>query len=270
MNYGKFSKVLRKFAGMPNEHPAKALFVAFSVALACALIVSTAAVLLEPLQRANRERDRQQRILEIVNRLPGSEDLLGAVGKASVTTEVIDLATGNVVRSIDAATYDQRKAASDPQQSIVIPPQNDIAGIRRRAKFASVTLVRKDDQIILIILPIHGSGYASTIYGFLALRGDGNTVVALSFYEHAETPGLGAELNSAEWLAKWPGKLVRDESGRIRISVAKGQVDPDAPGATFAVDGISGATRTGNGVTNMLRFWLGDYGFGAFLERIRS
>ena len=255
---------------MPNERPVKALFVALAVSFVCALIVSTAAVLLEPYQRANKERDRQQRILEIVQRLPGSEELLGAAGVESIRTDMVELTTGNIVRSIDPAAYNQRKAASDPAHSVAIPAEHDIAGIGRRAKFAPVTLVERDGRIELIILPVHGSGYASTIYGFLALRGDGNTVVALSFFEHAETPGLGAELETPEWLNKWPGKSVRDEAGEIRIGVAKGRVDPGSANAAFKVDGISGATRTSDGVANMLRFWLGDHGFGPFLERIGS
>jgi Na+-transporting NADH:ubiquinone oxidoreductase subunit C len=267
---GGINRWLHRLAEMPNERPAKALFVALAVSLVCALIVSTAAVLLEPFQRANKERDRQQRILEIVQRLPGSAELLGTAGTANIRTDIVELATGHIARSMDPAAYDQRKAATDPGQSVAVPAEHDIAGIRRRAKFAPVTLVERGGRIELIILPVHGSGYASTIYGFLALRGDGNTVVALSFFEHAETPGLGAELDSPEWLAKWPGKSVRDEAGRIRIGVARGRVGPGSASAAFEVDGISGATRTSGGITNMLRFWLGDYGFGPFLERIKS
>lgn len=270
MSDGAIKRWLRRLAGTPNERPAKALFVALSVSLVCALIVSTAAVLLEPLQTANRERDRQQRILEIVQRLPGSEEFLGAAAAENFRTDMVELATGNIVRSMDPAAYDQRKAAKDPAHSVAIPAEQDIAGIGRRAKFAPVTLVEREGRIALIILPVHGSGYTSTIYGFLALRGDGNTVVALSFFEHAETPGLGGELDTPDWLDKWPGKSVRDEAGEIRIGVVKGRVDPGSANAAFAVDGISGATRTSDGVTNMLRFWLGDQGFGPFLERIRS
>jgi len=140
-------RLLRKLAGMPNERPAKALFVAFSVSFVCALVVSTAAVLLEPFQAANRERDRQQRILEIVQRLPGSEELLGEAGTANIRTDIVELATGHIVRSMDAALYDQRKAATDPHQSIAVPAEHDIAGIRRRAKFAPVTLVERDGRI---------------------------------------------------------------------------------------------------------------------------
>jgi Na+-transporting NADH:ubiquinone oxidoreductase subunit C len=255
---------------MPNESPAKALLVACAVSLVCALVVSTAAVLLEPFQRANKELDRQQRILEIVQRLPGSEALLGAAGAEDIRTEMVELATGNVVRLMDPAAYDQRKAATDPADSVAIPTEQDIARIKRRAKFAPVTLVEREGRIELIILPIHGGGYASTIYGFLALRGDGNTIVALSFFEHAETPGLGSQIDDPDWLAKWTGKSVRDEAGRVRIAVARGRVEPGSADTAYQVDGISGATRTSDGVSNMLRFWLGDYGFGPFLDRIRS
>jgi Na+-transporting NADH:ubiquinone oxidoreductase subunit C len=81
---------------------------------------------------------------------------------------------------------------------------------------------------------------------------------------------MGARVEDPEWLGQWQGKKLRDEAGRIRIAVAKGRVDPGSPAALYEVDGISGATRTGQGVTNLLRYWLGEHGFGAFLENIRS
>ena len=270
MSEGGKRNWLQRFAEMPNERPAKELFVAFSVSLVCAVIVSIAAVLLEPLHRANKEQDRQQRIAEIVERLPGSQELLGTDDASKIRTEMVEFATGNIMRAIDPATYDQRAAAADPAQSVAIPKEHDIAGVKRRAKFSPVTLVERDGRIELIILPVRGAGYASTIYGFLALRGDGNTVVALSIFEHAETPGLGADVASPEWLGNWPGKRVRDDVGAIRIGVVKGRVEASSPDAAYQVDGISGATRTSDGVTNMLRFWLGEYGFGPFLERFRS
>jgi Na+-transporting NADH:ubiquinone oxidoreductase subunit C len=173
------------------------------------------------------------------------------------------------VRAIDPALYDQRKAAKDPQQSIALAPEDDIAGIRRRAKYATVYLVRSENEVKLIILPVHGSGYASTLYGYLALKGDANTLVALSFFEHAETPGLGAQIDEPDWREQWQGKKLRDEDGRLRIGVAKGSVEPGSPEAAYQVDGISGATRTSQGVAELVRFWAGDQGFGPYLERLR-
>lgn len=253
---------------MPNESPVKTLLVALAVSLVCAALVSTTAVLLRPLQEANKERERQRHVMEIVERLPGIEALFEKAQARNVEAHVVELATGSYVRTIDPAEFDQRKAAQDPQLSIEIPPEHDIAKIGRRAKYATVYLVVSDGQIRLIILPVHGSGYASTLYGFLALQGDANTVVALSFFEHGETPGMGARIGEPDWLTQWAGKKARDEAGEIRIGVAKGRVEPNA--APYMVDGISGATRTGEGVTRLLRFWLGEYGFGPYLERIRS
>jgi Na+-transporting NADH:ubiquinone oxidoreductase subunit C len=260
---------LRAFREMPNDRPAKTLAVALAVALVCAALVSSTAVLLRPLQLANQERDRQQHILAIVARLPGLEKLFGAVALPEVEAQVVELSTGSTVRAIDPAAYDQRKAAKDPQQSIALAPEDDIAGIKRRAKYATVYLVRSEGEIKLVILPVHGSGYASRLYGYLALAGDANTVVALSFFEHAETPGLGAGIDDPAWQQQWQGKTLRDEAGRLRIGVAKGRVDPGSPEAAFQVDGISGATRTSQGVAELVRFWAGDQGFGPYLDRIR-
>ena len=76
-------------------------------------------------------------------------------------------------------------------------------------------------------------------------------------------------MTNPDWRERWQGKKLRDEAGRLRIGVAKGPVEPGSPEAAYLVDGISGATRTGQGVADLLRFWLGDQGFGPYLDRIR-
>jgi Na+-transporting NADH:ubiquinone oxidoreductase subunit C len=133
-----------------------------------------------------------------------------------------------------------------------------------------VHLVLEGARVELVVLPVHGEGFVSTLYGYLALDGDLNSIRSLVFFEHAETPGLGAQIEDPRWLAKWRGKLVRDAEGRIRIRVAPDAVAPDAPDAVHEVDGITGATYTGEGVTNLLRFWLGEDGFGPFLRRLET
>ena len=260
----------RRLQELPNDGSTKTLIVALTVSLVCAVLVSTAAVLLKPAQVANRERERQQQILDIVARLPGVEDLLGSIDVPQIEVHVIDFATGNYAPSIDPREYDHRKAAQDPQQSIELPPEQDIANIQRRARYGTVYLVKKGDRTELFILPVHGSGYASTLYGYLALARDANTVVALSFFEHAETPGMGARIDDPEWRIQWQGKKVRDVAGTLQIGVASGRVDPADPDFEFQVDGITGATRTTRGITNLLRFWLGEYGFGLYLQKHRS
>lgn len=261
---------LQNFRELPNDSPTKTLIVALAVCLVCSLLVSSVAIFLRPLHVANQERERQQFILAIVERLPGIDELFDTINAQRVEAQIVELATGNYVRTIDPGTYDARKAAQDPQQSVAIPAERDIAQIQRRANYASVYLVKKDGDLKLLILPVHGSGHASTLYGYLALAGDLNSIVGLSFYEHAETPGLGAGVDSPAWRHQWQGKRLRDPEGRLRIQVAKGRVAPGQPGAEYEVDGLSGATRTGRGVTNLLHFWLGDDGYGPYLAKLHS
>jgi Na+-transporting NADH:ubiquinone oxidoreductase subunit C len=112
-------------------------------------------------------------------------------------------------------------------------------------------------------------GYQSTLYGFLALTEDTNTVLALKFYEQNDTPGIGGRIQDPDWEALWPGKRVFDKAGVLRIGVARGKVARSSANADYQVDGISGATRTSLGVNGLVRFWLGDLGFGRFLKRVR-
>ncbi|KZY21873.1 NADH:ubiquinone reductase (Na(+)-transporting) subunit C, partial [Alcanivorax sp. HI0035] len=168
-------------------------------------------------------------------------------------------------------SYDQRKAAKDPQRSERLSGKEDIAGIKSQAKVAEVFLARGDDgELSRIILPVHGYGLWSTLYGFLALEPDANTVSGLGFYEHGETPGLGGEVDNPKWKALWEGKKLYGEQGEVEIQVVKGSVDSKTPNAEHKVDGLAGATLTSNGVSNLLRFWVGENGFGPYLKRMQN
>ncbi len=254
--------------GTPSDRPSRlvrALGVTFIVALVCGALVSITAVVLEPRQQANRLAERQALIAQIVARLPGVESILDLSAAERIETHVVDLATGDDVAGLDPAAYDPIRAAQDPASRVEIPAEQDVASIGARAAYATVHLAREGRALRLVIHPVYGTGYASTLRGFLALDADVNTVVALAFYEHAETPGLGARLQDPQWLAQWRGKRLRDEAGTYRLQVARGPAGDDP----FAVDGISGATRTAQGVSQLLRYWLGDHGFGPFLQRLR-
>jgi len=259
----------RTLREMPADAPARTVLVAATVALACAVVVSTTAVLLRPRQMAARRADQQQRITGIVAGLPAAtRQLIEATGEAQVEARVVELATGDFVDTIDPLAFDQRRAAADPARSVAIPPDDDLARLGRRALYATVFLVRSHRGIELIVLPVHGQGYASTLYGYLALAGDGNTVVALTFFEHGETPGFGAGITDRAWQQQWVGRKVRDEAGAMRLGVARGT--PASRDAAYQVDGLTGATTTGRGVTALLRFWLGPWGFGPFLDRVTA
>ena len=251
-----------------NDKTSKILLVALSLCLVCSVIVSTAAVLLKPAQEANKSLDKKRNILQAAGML--EPDVSIEEQFASVDTRVVDLRTGKFADDVDPERYDQRKAAKDPAQSLKLESDQDVAKISRRENYAVIYLVEGDGgELDKMILPVHGYGLWSTLYGFVALEADANTVAGLGFYEHGETPGLGGEVDNPRWKALWPGKQVYKE-GTVKIGLVKGSVDPAGANADWEIDGLSGATLTARGVTNLVQFWLGEDGFEPFLENLRT
>ncbi|MDX1514406.1 MAG: Na(+)-translocating NADH-quinone reductase subunit C, partial [Gammaproteobacteria bacterium] len=221
--------LINSVLAMPNDSPKKTLIVAVALCLVCSVVVSSAAVLLRPLQIENAALDRKRNIVEVAGLLGSDGNVEAAFER--VEARVVDLETGQFAEDVDPETYDQRKAAKDPKLSQALSADNDIAGIGRRARYATVYFVRDGDRIRQVILPVHGYGLWSTLYGFLALEGDFRTISGLKFYDHAETPGLGGEVDNPAWREKWDGKIAFDESGKPIIEVVKGVVDQGRSGA---------------------------------------
>ncbi|MCC5809384.1 MAG: Na(+)-translocating NADH-quinone reductase subunit C [Ectothiorhodospiraceae bacterium] len=248
-----------------RESIGNTLRVAFVVCLACAVVVSTASVALRPAQLDNRTQYRQINILQAADLYQPGMDVRAAF--AQIDRRFVDIDTGEYVEQ--PADYDPVRAARNPETSRPVAP--DPASIRRQADVAEVYLAYDDDgNVRRIILPVHGYGLWSTMYGFLALEPDANTVAGIGFFEHGETPGLGGEIDNPRWQSNWQGKQLFDDDGEVAIRVLKGAVGEGTPGREHLVDGLSGATLTANGVNNLVRFWVGEAGFGPYLQRMRQ
>jgi len=212
--------------------------------------------------------DMQRNILQIA----GLYDPAVSIDEAfsQIESKLVDLRTGNYVTDMDVESYEQRSAAADPKSNIVLSKEQDIAGIKRQAKIAKVYLISDEQGLQKVILPIHGYGLWSTLYGFLALEGDLNTVIGMGFYEHAETPGLGGEVDNPRWRASWTGKKLFDAEGEIKIDVVKGGVSQNPDVGQYQIDALAGATLTSRGVKNLVDFWVGDLGFGPYLAKLEE
>lgn len=247
-----------------NNSIKKTLTVALSLCIVCSVVVSTAAVVLRPTQQMNQELDRKSNILQVAE-LGGSGDINQQFAEL-ITPRVVNLETGEYSDELDPQTYNQFEAAKDPASSRTLSGA-DPAGIGRMENFATVYLVGDDpDNPEQIILPVRGQGLWGLMRGFLALQGDGNTIVGLSFYEHSETPGLGGEVDNPRWKAQWDGKMVyADDPMQPQIQLVKGGADSE-----YEADALSGATLTSRGVTNLLQFWLSENGFADYLARFHD
>jgi Na+-transporting NADH:ubiquinone oxidoreductase subunit C len=256
---------------MQRDSVTNTFLVATGLCVVCSVLVSSAAVLLRPAQEANKVRERKRNILMAAG-IDDTGKPLDELFQQQVLTRVVDLETGEFVSDsvVKPGEYDELAAAKDPLMSEPLPQDNDPAGLRRREKYALVYLVQKDGKLDQLVLPVRGKGLWSTLYGFLALDADMKTIRGITFYEHGETPGLGGEVDNPRWKAQWVGKEAFGEGGQPRIEVVHGAVEPGSPDSIHQVDGLAGATITSRGVTQLVRFWMGEGGFGRFLEKRRS
>ena len=247
------------------------IVVAFLLCLDCSLIVSFTADTLKEERKANVELDVKRNLLLSAGLITGKKASPDEIEEKfkNVEIKVVDLDTGQPVPSSqlsNPSTFDARKAAKDPARNIQIPADLDLGKNKQRAKWATVYLIKENNQVEALVLPVNGYGLWSTLYGFLTLDTNTKTVKGLGFYAHAETPGLGGEVDNPKWKAQWNGKVVFDEDYQPNIRVEKsGNVKGEN-----SVDALSGATITSRGVENLLHYWLGDHGYGPFLAQFRK
>lgn len=261
---------------MNNDSVRRTVLVALAVCVVCSVLVSTAVVLLRSRQEENRRIDRLKSILIAVDLYTHDREVL-ATYQERIRRLTIDLASGREAQEemkaagIDPDRYDLRAAVLRPDHSEAIGTQDDLAKLRRRPRWVHVYLVMEEGRVAQVVLPVFGMGAWSTMYGFLALDADLNTIRGITFHDHGETPGLGGEVDNQHWKAQWPGKQLRDEQGVYRLQVLKGRADASRPEQRrHGIDGLSGSTLTTRGVDNLLRYWLKENGYGPFFERFIS
>lgn len=255
-----------------KESTVRTLVVALLVCLVCSVFVAGAAVALRPTQLENRQLDKQRSILAIagLGKAGMSSNEVTALYNERIVARLVDLETGQFSDEFDADTFDPLVAAKDPALSEALPGNEDIASIKRRERYSTVYIVEEGGQLDTLILPVRGYGLWSTLYGFVAVQGDLNTITGFGFYQHGETPGLGGEVDNPKWRSQWQGKKLFSENGDLAVQIVKGGVDPQSPKAEHQVDALAGATLTSNGVSNLLHFWLGEGGFGSFITNLRA
>jgi len=258
---------------MRKDAPLRALLTVLITAVICSTIVSGSVVLLRPIQLNNKLLERSNNILQLTGLLPAdgvvdSETLLDLFKR--LDARVVNIDELDFDTEFDPYTFDSRKAAADPELSVPIPAADDRAGLGRRSRYKTIYLVWKEGALDRAVLPIRGAGMWSMLYGYIALESDFNTIAGVVFYEQNETPGLGDQIATPHWQAKWVGKKLYAESGDMLFRIAEGPVSADSPAAGHQVDALTGATVTANAVTALLQYWFGPNGYGPLLHRLRE
>lgn len=240
------------------------LTVVVLLSLVCSLIVAGAAVMLKPTQEIQKQLDKQKNILQAAGLMQKNTNVQETYAKF-IEPKIVDLATGDYAEGI--TNFDAKAAAKDPAQNVKIAQADDKAGIKTRAKYAEIYLVKDESgKVTQAVLPMYGNGLWSIMYGFVAVQPDANTINGITYYEQGETAGLGGEIANPNWQKYFVGKKLFDEQGNVALTVAKGA----SANKDHGVDGLSGATLTSNGVDGSFKYWFGPQGFGPFLAKFKA
>lgn len=251
----------KRFLALPIDSRPKTLLVAFLVSAVCALLVTGATVILRPIQQANRAAEQQMRLEALISAIPGMSEVLDEAGGGALSTVVVNL---KKAAASEIAPEDLPAALEDASNWTTLTTEDDLALIGNRPDLVQVFFLRDGDEVSLAVLPIYGVGHGGMIEAMIALRGDMNTIAGLTVTNQVETPGLGGRIEEPSWQASFVGKRLKDDSGTLRFSVARGHSTSE-----FEVDGITGATRTSNAIQRIVRFWMGPNGYEPLLDAIR-
>ena len=182
-------------ASFDKDSLSNTFIVAIGICLVCSVVVSGLAVALKPQQQLNRELDQKQNILRAAGMLP-SDSNVDAQGRtvdelfAEFEVRVVDLASGDYLDEIDPATFDPIKAARDADLSTALSAEQDIATLRRRENASEVYIMRSESGIEKLVLPVRGYGLWGTMFGYLALDADLQTISGLGFLQIQKSSGV--------------------------------------------------------------------------------
>ena len=246
---------------MSNRDSVKNTFLVTGLlCIVCSVLVSGAAVGLKEKQDTNKELDLKKNILNVCG-IPYEAEQVEQVFTDRISVRLINLNDGIAVTSTPesdqtSSGFALNKLTANEKTELFSDPAG-IGGAREN--YAVVYLYPEKNQIIL---PIRGKGLWSTLWGFISLSDDDFTTRGITFFQHGETPGLGGEVDSAFFKDQFvaPKQTIGDD-GQVILNVTKsGAAGPND------IDGLAGATITTQGVDKLIKFWLGENGFGNYLQ----
>jgi len=228
----------------------KVIAFAAAVCFVCSLLLSATASALRERQQENVELDRKLNVLKAFG-VPLANEQGERISSQRVEQyfsenikEIfIDKKTGETLKDLESLPKEERKAKTTLEKTIL-----------------PLYVWMESGEAQKYAFPTSGMGLWSVLYGYLALDKDLSTIIGITFYQHGETPGLGGEAASDWFQDQFKGRKVWEDGQLLHFEVVKGGVQNKYPdGSDHAVDGISGATMTGNGIETFLNRDLAYY-----------
>jgi Na+-transporting NADH:ubiquinone oxidoreductase subunit C len=215
--------------------------------LIVALVLSSAAMFLRPLQERNMRIEKMQNILATINIKASRGEAEQMFSQYIVSAKLINT-KGEEIEG-NAFEIDLQEENRKVPEERMLP-----------------LFVSEVDGRTYYIVPLRGKGLWGALWGYLSLESDLATIVGANFDHASETPGLGAEISESFFEDQFKDKRIFDEAGNFTpVRVVKGGAPAGDP---HGVDAISGGTITSNGVSNMLRDGL--EGYLTYFQKLKS
>jgi Na+-transporting NADH:ubiquinone oxidoreductase subunit C len=213
-----------------------------------ATVLSVIAMVLQPKQKINVEIEKKRNILSAVNIESDAKNAPELYDKYITNVFAINIA-GEILDGIDAFEIELRNVLRKDKNEMQLP----------------VFIAKLDDNSEKYIFPLYGKGLWGPLWGYLALNDDLNSVFGANFSHQAETPGLGAEIDTQEFQNQFKDKEIFNEVGEfVSITAVKGEVS----NINHEVDAISGGTITCNGLSDMIEECMSLYL--QYIESVRN
>jgi len=213
------------------------------ITILCGGLLSITSMVLHPKQELNEIVEMKKNILKAVgifnNQTKMSQnEILDSFDK-SIESMIVNF-NGQNVKLPAGVTIDNINPELEEQKN-------------KEQQYLPIYILKKNEDFEAYCIPIFGKGLWSTIYGYLALEKDLETIKGVTFYKQGETPGLGADIATERFTKNFQGKKIFDENGNlISVKIIKGKVGESTPNHIHKVDGISGATKTCDGVNDFI------------------
>lgn len=231
---------------------------AIAMVVVVGAVLSIAAMSLKPKQKENLKQEKMQNILSSI-KVEVSRPEAAEQFKDYVKTRYVLNAQGEVMSQIEGEvrTIDEhgKEEAAKDAFNIDVKKQYKDKTIAPEDRLYPLYECQKDGETYYVV-PMVGTGLWGPVWGFMAFKDDMNTIMGAKFDHKTETPGLGAEINTAGFQDQFEGETIFDGNDFVSITVMKGG---GGDAKEHAVDGITGGTITSVGVQEMIERTLGVY-----------
>ncbi len=197
-----------------------------------ASLLSIISIQLNPLQVKNIENRKKRDILASMNIHTSTEDA-GKQFNRYITGSIVVNTQGEILQGVDAFNINLKKALTGDSKPKQLP----------------VFTGRTKDMEKIYVFPLYGKGLWGDLYGYIALESDLTTIYGIYFGHEEETPGLGSQISEESFQSQFIGKKIFSNSTFKAVQIVKQDVRPNE---THKVNAISGATKTCDGVEDML------------------